>query len=129
MATEMYCFSIGRFEIRADIEPSQDLDLSWDESGETAENLNSGLWEAFDTKVSVLLNGVEIASDWLCQSIYADPREFFSDHRSADPMNRNCSIMRATNGGNAVICHYLPGMVSQAIAEAREWLASARLAA
>ena len=125
----MWQFTIGRFTIRAAIQPSQDLDLSWCETGETARNLDSGLWEAFDTCVSVEFNGVEIASDWLCQSIYADPREFFTDHRCPDPMGRNCSLMRAARGDNVAICHYFPDMVRTAIAEARTWLASARLAA
>lgn len=131
----MWQFTIGRFTIRAAIHPSQDIDLSWCETGETARNLDSGEWEAFDTCVSVEFNGVEIASDWLCQSIYADPREFFTDHRCADPMNRNCTIMRAAWRGEGnpdakvLICHYFPDMVRTAIAEARAWLASARLAA
>ena len=130
----MYRFAIGRFEIRAEIFPSHDVDVSWCETGETAANLESGLWEAFDTKVSVLLNGVEIGADWLCQSIYADPTEFFSSHRDPDPMNRNCTVMRAAWRGEGnpdakvSICHYFPGMVSQAIAEARQWIASSGMA-
>lgn len=127
--TRMYEFTIGRFTIAADIHPSDDLDLSWDDDGEARANLESGLWEAFDTKVSVRFNGVEIASDWLCQSIYADPSEFFSDHRDADPMNRNCSVMRAARGDNVMIGHYFPDMVRNAVNEARAWLASAKLAA
>lgn len=127
--TRMYEFTIGRFTIAADIRLSDDFDLSWDDDGETRANLESGLWEAFDTKVSVSCNGVEIASDWLCQSIYANPSEFFSDHRSADPMNRNCSIMRAANGDNVSICHYFPDMVRNAVNEARAWLANSRIAA
>lgn len=127
--TRMYEFTIGRFTIAADIHPAHDLDLSWDDDGETRANLESGLWEAFDTKVSVRLNGAEIASDWLCGSIYADPSEFFSGHRDADPLNRNCSIMRARWGDNVTIGHYFPDMVRNAVNEARRWLASAKLAA
>ncbi len=131
----MWQFEIGRFTIRARIEPSEDLDLSWCETGETERNLDSGLWTAFDTCVSVELNGVEIGTNWLCGSIYEDPREFFTAHRDADPMNRNCTIMRAAWRGEGnpdakvSICHYFPDMVRTAIAEARAWLASARLAA
>lgn len=131
----MWQFTIGRFTIRAAIEPSQDLDLSWCETGETQANLESGLWEAFDTRVTVSLNGMVVGEDWLCGSIYADPQEFFTDDRSADPMNRNCTIMRAAWRGEGnpdakvSICHYFPDMVRTAIGEARAWLASARLAA
>jgi hypothetical protein len=127
--TRMYEFSIGRFTIAADITPSTDLDLSWDDTGETRDGLERGTLEAFDTKVSVSCNGVEIASDWLCESIYSDPAEFFSDHRDRDPMNRNCSVMRAANGQNVSICHYFPGMISAAITQARQWMVGARLAA
>lgn len=125
----MWSFAIGRFEVRAEIEPCFDPDLSWCETGETANNIASGLWDCFNTRVSVWLNGVMIGSDWLCESIYESPQEFFSDHRSADAMNRNCSLMRAERGDNVVICHYFPDMVREAISEAREWLASAQLEA
>lgn len=123
----MYRFAIGRFEIRADIEPCADIDLSWDDDGETRAGLESGALEAFDTRVSVWLNGVQIGADWLCQSIYSDPAEFFTSHRDSDPMNRNCSAMRAARGDNVVICHYFPSMVQAAIADARAWLASAAM--
>lgn len=133
--TRMYEFTIGRFTIAADIHPAHDLDLSWDDDGETRANLESGLWEAFDTNVTVSLNGAEIASQWLCGSIYADPAEFFTAHRDADPMNRNCTIMRAAWRGEGnpdakvSICHYFPGMVHESVQEARAWLASSKLAA
>lgn len=123
----MYRFAIGRFEIRADIEPCADIDLSWDDDGETRAGLESGGLEAFDTRVSVWLNGVKIGEDWLCQSIYSDPSEFFTSHRDSDPMSRNCSIMRAARGDNVVFCHYFPSMVQAAIADARAWLASAAM--
>lgn len=129
----MYRFAIGRFEVRADIEPCADIDLSWDDNGETRAGLESGALEAFDTRVSVWLNGVKIGEDWLCESVYADPTDFFTDHRGADPMNRNCSIMRAAWRGEGnpdakvSICHYFPSMVQAAIADARAWLASAAM--
>jgi hypothetical protein len=126
---EMYRFDIGRFSIRAEISPCHDVDLSWDDTGETREKLESGAWEAFDTCVSVRLNGIEIGANYLGQSIYEDPQGFFSEHRDADPMSRNCSVMRAAKGDHVCICHYFPGMVSEAVREARDWLASAKLAA
>ncbi len=125
----MWQFTIGRFTIRAAIADCYDLDLSWDDDGEIRDRLESGEYQAFDTRVTVSLNGVVIAEDSLHGSIYSDPCEFFTDHRSADPMNRNCTIMRAARGDNVVICHYFPDMVRTAIAEARTWLASAKLAA
>ena len=35
------------------------------------------------------------------------------------------SVMRKTKGDNAVICHYFPSMVSEAIADARRTLGDA----
>ena len=121
----MWRFTIGRFTVKAEIEESQDLDLSWDDTGEVREKLDSGEFVAFDTKVSVWLNGCEIGTDWLCQSIYADASDFFADHRDPDPMNRNCSLMRAALGDRVCIGHYFPNMVREAISEARAWLADA----
>lgn len=123
----MWQFRCGRFTIRAAIAPAHDLDLSWDDTGETADKLASGEWEAFDTRVAVYLNGAMIGDDWLCGSIYADPAELFTGHRDPDPMNRNCSEMRAARGGNVCIGHYFPDMVRTAIDNARDWLASASL--
>jgi hypothetical protein len=120
-------FRIGRFLVVAQIEPCQDCDLSWDETGETQANLSNGLWEAFDTRVQVYFNGAVIGENWLCGSIYENPADFFSDHRGKDPMNRNCSLMRASKGDNVVICHYFPDMVSEAIKEARAWLDAAQI--
>jgi hypothetical protein len=62
----------------------------------------------------------EIASDYLGGCAYSDVMEFITSHRDADPMNRNCSIMRAARGGNVCICHYFPGMVAEAINAARK---------
>ena len=129
----MWKFTIGRLTIRARIESCYDLDLSWCETGETAAKLDSGEWEAFDTRVTVELNGRVIGEDSLHGSIYENPADFFSDHRGADPMNRNCTIMRAAWRGEGnpdakvSICHYFPDMVRQAIAEAREWMRDASL--
>lgn len=107
-------FTIGRFTIRAEIEPETDLDLSWDDDGEVSTKLESGEYEAFCTKVSVHLNGVEIAADYLGESIYANPADFFTEHYG----------INATQYGA-----YFPGMAREAIAEARQWMRDANLAA
>lgn len=122
---EMYRFETKHFAIVATIVDDNDLDLSWDEDGETRAKLESGEYQAFGTIVDVYCNGAKIGGDSLWGSVYSEPREFFADHRCADPMNRNCSIMRAHKGANVVIRHYFPDMVRQAIAAAREALNSA----
>lgn len=116
----MWNFKIGRFTIRAEIRPCDDLDLSWDETGETAENLANGFWEAFDTRVAVYLNGAKIGEDWLCQSIYENPADFFTEHYGIAAKSR-------ADGCNYGA--YFPDMVREAIGEARAWLASAKVAA
>jgi hypothetical protein len=99
-----------------------------DEDGETQAKLDSGEYVAFDSAVTVELDGEEIGFDSLHGSVYgADTvAEFYTAHRDPDVMNRNCSIMRAAMGDNVVICHYFPGMVLQAISAAREELRSRR---
>jgi len=120
----MWEFSLGRFAVRAGIEPANDLDLSWDDTGEVHANLESGLWQAFVAKVGVYLNGAEIGADYLGGCIYENPSDFFIEHRNPDPMARNCSEMREARG-DVVIAHYFPCMVRNAIAEARKWMRDA----
>jgi hypothetical protein len=79
------------------------LDLSWDDTGETLENLQSGLWTAFDSKMAVYYRGEEIAADYLGQSIYENPRDF-RDHIG----------MNAKGHGS-----YFSDMVREAVREAR----------
>mgnify|MGYP001119517483 CR=1 FL=1 len=93
-----------------------------DENGETQAKLDSGEYVAFGTIVTVYLDGEPIGEDSIWGSVYADGEEsqFWTGHRDADPMNRNCSIMRAARGGNVCICHYFPDLVREAISEARQ---------
>ncbi|WLJ71174.1 hypothetical protein [Sphingomonas phage Carli] len=92
-----------------------------DEDGETQAKLDSGEFVAFDSTVEVELDGEVIAHNTMGGSVYSadEVAEFFTAHRDPDPMNRNCSIMRAARGANVVICHYFPGMVAEACEDAR----------
>jgi hypothetical protein len=89
--------------------------------------LDDGELIAFATRVGVFLDGVLIGADYLGGSVYSasDYKTFATAHRDPDPMNRNCSIMRASHpaGPNVSICHYFPDMVRQAVSAARECLA------
>lgn len=118
--TTRFCVSL---EITRDRRYRYDGD---DEDCEIQNALDAGEMIAFDSCVRVELDGEEIASDHLGGSVYYDGRqsEFWTAHRDADPMNRNCSLMRAKRGENACIGHYFPGMVQAAIAEAREHVRS-----
>lgn len=66
----------------------------------------------------------ELATDYLGACSYRSFREFVADHRAPDPMNRNCSLMRAAKGENVVVCAYFTGMVRTAVREARSYLAA-----
>jgi hypothetical protein len=103
MQTVMWTFRTKRFKVEWSIEPDYDCDLSWDETGETREKLNSGEYECFTSKMAVYLDGREIAADYLGGSIYANPSEF-RDHIG----------MKARGHGS-----YFSDMVREAITEAR----------
>lgn len=118
-----------RFRVRLEIEPDRSYRYDGDdENGEIQAKLDSGEYVAFDSAVVVELDGEEIARDTLSGSVYGanEVAEFWTSHRDANPMNRNCSIMRAARG-NITICHYFPDMVRIAIAEAREHVAHIRV--
>lgn len=129
---KVWRFKNGRFTVSLWIEPDYGYRYDGDdEDGETQRALDNGDYVAFDSKVTVELNGVEIGADYLGGSVYAydDVSDFWTAHRDPDPMNRNCSLMRAARGGNVSIGHYFPDMVRSAIGEARDWLKSAQIAA
>jgi hypothetical protein len=79
-----------------------DPDLSWDDTGEVLAKLNSGEWGNYTFRVEVNLRGNTVASDYLGNSIYADPEDFAKEHRKG--------------------AAYYPDMVRQAIREARQLL-------
>ncbi len=70
---EMWQFDTAKFSVVWYIEESQDLDLSWDDTGEAERNIRSGLWTAFDSKMAVYFQGTEIGADYLGESIYENP--------------------------------------------------------
>lgn len=125
MADTVWRFDTARFSIRLEID--QDYHFQYDgddESGGIQAALDSGNMIAFDFSVVVYLDEEEIASASLGGSVYevGNIAEFWTAHRDPDPMNRNCSIMRAARGENVRIVHYFPDMVSTAVAEARKAL-------
>ena len=102
----MWQFKTARFTISWDITPDDSPDLSWCETGETAENIDSGLWQAFDSRVVVLVDGLEIGADYLGQSIYENVADF-RDHIGSN---------RQGYGS------YFSDMIRQAIEQARHSL-------
>jgi len=119
-------FNTANFTVRFDAAPDDDLDLSWDTDGLTGAALHNGELVAFVARVTVndRHTGKTLGWDTLHGCIYDSAEQFATSHRDPDPMNRNCSIMRAAKG-TIVICHYFPGMVAEAIKEARATLEGA----
>lgn len=80
----MWSFETANLRIEWAITPESEPDFSFDETGETAENVKSGLWECFTSRMRVTHRptGVELSSDYLGNSIYEKPAEF-RDHIGA----------------------------------------------
>ena len=126
METEtVWTFETARFRIELRAHDCESPDLSWDEDGSVADGIHDGDLIIFDAQVVVLLDGCEIASDWLGQCIYRSMDDLIGGHRDPDPMNRNSTLMRAAKGSNVIICHYFPSMVREAVRETRLVLGSA----
>lgn len=124
MRDTIWSFKTAHFKVALEITDCHD---SWDgDDADVQEQIDRGEIAWFDATVAVYLDGNLIGRDDLGCCAYKTVGEFYTSHRDSDPMNRNCSIMRNARGGNVVICHYFPSMVSQAITDARANLARLR---
>ena len=86
-------------------------DLSWDETGEVREKLESGEWSVYVFTAEVLdARGNVVGSDSLGGSIYGDPEEF-RDHIGL-------AIKSRADGRN--YGSYFTDMIREAICEARK---------
>lgn len=121
--TTLWQFNTRRFRVELTMELDQDTDLSWRTPEQAASDVENDV-EYYQFACVVYLDDREIACDTLGGSGYSNPLDFVREHRTADPLDRNCSIMRAARGENVAICHYFPGMVGAAIHQAREVLKS-----
>lgn len=82
-------FKTENFRVVVDAVEEFDVDLSWDEDGETARRLENGSLIVFCARARVFLNstGQELASDYLSNCIYESLRAF-EDHRECGAQNR-----------------------------------------
>lgn len=101
-----WTFNLARFRIEWATTPDYDCDLSFDDTGETREKIESGEWECFTSRMAVFFDGEMIAADYLGGSIYANPDEF------RDHLGRNA-------GGYG---SYFSDMVREAVRDARHVL-------
>lgn len=112
-------FNTARFTVIVDAIEDYDVDLSFDDTGEVLKKLESGELVSFTARARVLLDGNEIASDYLGGCIYSDLQEF-QDHRQCAAQNRKF----AESGQSCRCGSYFADMVSNVIAEARKSLLS-----
>lgn len=97
-------FNTARFSVILDCDWEENPDFSFDETGETEDKCRRGVWSCVCFRVRVLLDGEEIAADFLGNSIYADVCDFAREHLGC----------RTAGYGS-----YFPDMVREAISEAR----------
>jgi hypothetical protein len=101
----IYKFKTKNFVLSVDRLDEPYPDFSWDETGETAEKVESGEWDCFSVAASIYFRGEEIASDYLGNCIYLDFREF----------RDNLGIRKHVNCGS-----YFSDMVSECVKAARK---------
>jgi hypothetical protein len=104
----IYTFNTRNFEVRVDAMEENFPDLSFDETGETAEMIERGDWLCFAVRASVSCNGMEIAEDYLGNCIYENTRDF-RDHFG----------MRRNSHGS-----YFSDMIRGVVSEARKQINS-----
>lgn len=97
-------FNTARFSVILDCDWEESPDFSFDETGEVAEKCRNGTWDCVCFRVRVLLDGEEISSDYLGNSIHADVRDFAREHLGCRPKGYGS---------------YFSDMVREAIGEAR----------
>lgn len=120
---EVWRFETANLSVVLEVTPCTDDPAESFEFPEDIEAINSGLVDWFNARTRVLTKaGEELGADYLGSCSYNSVREFFTSHRTADALNRNCSVMREVRGQNVVICEYFPSMVREAIRSARHTL-------
>ncbi len=134
MTDVVWSFETKRFRVALEIDPEDMNPADSFEFQEDIDAVRNGDVEWFQAAVVVYFKPddgsrpIQIGFDTLGGCAYKTVREFYTSHRDPDPMNRNCSIMRAARGANVVLCDYFPSMVRAAIEQARGHVEAMRLA-
>ncbi len=81
-------FKTQNFHVKVDAIAEDDLDISWDDSGETRRGLENGSLIAFCARARVYFRGLEVSSDYLGNCIYKS-LEDFADHKECAKQNRD----------------------------------------
>ena len=114
MDTIIRKFETRNFTIIIDAIDDYDIDLSFDETGEVMEKLESGEYQSFAVRAKAFLNGNEIASDYLGGCIYENVGQF-QDHRECGAQKRKLR----EQGSTAICGSYFADMVKTVCREAR----------
>lgn len=77
----------ANFHVIVDAVEETDLDLSWDDTGETREALENGSLIAFCARARVFVHGLEVSSDYLGNCVYKT-QDAFQDHRQCAAYTR-----------------------------------------
>lgn len=119
MDDKVWTFETARFEV-ALILSSCDMDPRGQFSDERdVDAILNGECEWFDAEVRVTdkATGTILGRDTLGCCAYKNAAEFYEPHWKSPAEGRNTLAMKAKN---TVVCHYFPGMVSQAVRDARQ---------
>lgn len=89
-------FQTANFRIMWDIAPEQEPDFSFDDTGETAEKVASGVWTCFTSRVTVLYLPTlqTLGVSYLGNSIYENPRDFRKSGYLLDMVREACAESR-----------------------------------
>ena len=109
-------FQTAHFRVIIDAIDESDPDLSFDETGEVLEKVDSGEYTVFCARARVIHDTLgELATDYLGNCIYSDIADF-QDHRQCAAETRK---LRA-EGSNAICGSYFADMIGEVCREARK---------
>ena len=109
-------FKTAHFRVIIDAIEEDSPDLSFDETGEVLEKVDSGEYTVFCARARVIHDTLgELASDYLGNCIHSDISEF-EDHRQCAAETRK---LRA-EGSNAICGSYFADMIGEVCREARK---------
>jgi hypothetical protein len=112
-------FKTKNFRVIADAIEENDLDLSFDDTGEVACKLENGTYVAFVARVRVFYRGHEVGTDYLGGCIY-ESLESFIDHRECGRQNAEYERLGETGRCGS----YFHDMIRSACSDARKTVAS-----
>jgi hypothetical protein len=113
-------FRTRQLTVTAEWTYDDDVDTSFDETGETLRKLQSGDWVAMLVRVRVVHDVLgELAANYLGSCIYERPEKFM-DHKECGAQNRRERDKARATGTKPAMCgSYFADMISEACSEAR----------